>query len=90
MREGLPGVDGSVFQISLFAISLVGASLAPAVMIRLLGWHSTPLSIFLTIALGFVAALIWRVAGYNNVLNEAAIGIATGLLVNFGFSRVGR
>lgn len=83
-------VDGSVFQISLFAISLVGASLAPAVMIRLLGWHCTPLSIFLTIALGFVAALIWRVAGYNNVLNEAAIGIATGLLVNFGFSRFGR
>ncbi len=75
-------LDRSVVSLVLSSISLLGAGLAPAVMIRVLGWRRTNLSVPLSILAGFVTAALWKVLGLGAFLNEAAPGILAGLGAN--------
>ncbi len=75
-------LHGTVVNQALFSVSLMGAGLAPAVIIKLMGWQHQAASLLLTVFGGLVGALLWVAMGYHTVLNEAAIGIASGLLVH--------
>jgi len=77
-------VQSSVFVLSAFAVSFLAATVGVAVMLKIV----KPSVSFYTIntvllTSGFVA-ILWRVLGYNNYLNEAfpslVIGICIGLL----------
>ena len=76
-------LDRSVVTLVLSSISLLGAALAPAVMIRVLGWRRTGGSVIAAIIIGFITAALWKFFGLGAVLNEAAPGIAAGLAGNF-------
>jgi Na+/proline symporter len=76
-------LDRSVFGLALSSISLMGSSLAPAVIIRVLGWKATGQSVLASIISGLGAALMWRYMGLSSTINEAAAGIAIGLLAGW-------
>lgn len=83
-------IHGSVVDLALSSVSLLGAGLAPAVMIKVLGWRHSTVSLLTTVIVGATAAVVWKTLGYGALVNEAAIGIAAGLLTNFlaaGFGR---
>ncbi len=76
-------LDASVVSLVLSSISLLGAALAPAMMIRVLGWRRTGGSVIVAILAGFVTAALWKFLGFGAILNEAAPGILAGLGANF-------
>ncbi len=76
-------LDRSVVSLVLASISLLGAGLAPAMMIRVLGWRRTSNSVIISILAGFMTAALWRSLGLGAILNEAAPGILAGLGANF-------
>jgi sodium/proline symporter len=83
-------LNRSVVSLVLSSISLLGAALAPSVMIRVLGWRRTGVSIVVSILAGFTTAALWKFCGYGDALNEAAPGILAGLCANFIFARAER
>lgn len=80
-------LNATVVSLALASVSLMGAALAPAVMIRVLGWRHTPSSLLASIFAGLGTATLWRFFGWPSALNEAAVGLAIGLAVNIVFSR---
>jgi sodium/proline symporter len=76
-------LHGTVLSLALTSVSLMGAGLAAAVMIKVLGWKHTSHSIAGAICVGLAAAIAWRMAGYGAIFNEAGIGIAFGVLTNY-------
>jgi Na+/proline symporter len=78
-------IDGTVVSLALSSVSMMGAGLAAAVMIRIMRWYYTAGSLLCTICTGIAAAALWKYAGMTNYLNEAAAGIACGLAANWIF-----
>jgi sodium/proline symporter len=72
----------SVKDLALSSVGMMGAGLAPAMMIQVLGWRHTGLSLLLSVIFGFGTAALWTSFGYNAIINEAAPGIIVGLAVN--------
>lgn len=83
-------LHSSVFDLALMSVSLLGAGLAPAMMIRVLNWRRTDTSLIAAVFVGFCAAALWRFFGLGGFVNEAAPGIALGLLANFIVLRFSR
>jgi sodium/proline symporter len=81
----------SISQIVLGALSIMGAGLAPAIIIRLMGWQYTPLSIAGSIVAGVASASLWKTLMFYNAavnglhLNESLIGIFVAFAVNAVF-----
>lgn len=75
-------LHGTVLSLALSSVSLMGAGLAAAVMIKVLGWPHSPASIATTICVGLIAAIVWKMIGFGAIFNEAGIGIAFGILAN--------
>ncbi len=76
-------LDSSVVSLVLSSISLLGAALAPAMMVRVLGWRRSGGSVIAAMLAGFAAAALWKFLGFGAILNEAAPGILAGLSANF-------
>lgn len=79
--------QGTVFEIAIASVSLLGAGLAAPVMVKVMGWNRSGASLFLSIIFGLGAAFVWKYAGLGAQLNEAAVGILVGLLVNWFVSK---
>jgi Na+/proline symporter len=75
-------VHTTVVNLALTSVSLMGAGLAPAMMVRVLGWRHSGRSLVLAVAVGIVTATVWRVQGLGGMINEAAPGIVAGLLAS--------
>ena len=76
-------IDASVVDLALTSISLLAAGIAPVVMIKVLEWTHSGLSLLVSIFIGFSIALLWIYLGWNSVISEAAPGILTGLATNY-------
>jgi Na+/proline symporter len=75
--------ESTVFEIALGSISLMGAGLAAAVIVKVLNWQRTGISFLASMVCGFSAAIVWKHYAMDAMLNEAGIGIAVGLLANW-------
>ena len=82
------GLHSSVVDLALSSVSLLGAGLAPAMLIRLLNWRETDTSLIFTVLVGTSTAVLWRFLGLSGFMNEAAPGIAFALLGNFAFTKL--
>lgn len=80
-------VEETVFQLAMTSVSLMGAGLAPAVLIKIFNLNHSALSLILTVSTGFLASLAWKIGPYSDLFNEAGIGIFIGLVVNLLFMR---
>jgi Na+/proline symporter len=76
-------VTGTVVSFALTSVSLMAAGVAPAVMIKVMSWRYTAWSLLLSVMFGFLSAATWRFSSIGGLINEAAIGIALGLFVNW-------
>jgi Na+/proline symporter len=75
-------IEGSVMSLVVASVSMLGAGLAPAVMIKVMGWRHTPLSLLVAMLCGLASALAWRYSGLGAHFNESGVGLAIGLLAN--------
>jgi sodium/proline symporter len=73
----------TVVDLALSSVSLLGAGLAPAMLIRVLRWRRTDTSLVVAVFVGTCTAVLWRYSGLSEVMNEAAPGIASALAANF-------
>ena len=76
-------IHGTVVSLALSSVSLMGAGLAPAIMVKVMGWRHTAGSIAAGMLAGLASAIAWKYAGLGSFINEAGIGIACGLAVNW-------
>lgn len=72
----------SVFNVIVTAVSLLGASIGPAVLIKITGIKHSSGSLIATIIVGLLASYAWKLGPYGALMNEAVIGILSGILVN--------
>jgi Na+/proline symporter len=80
-------LHSTVVDLALSSVSLLGAGLAPAMLIRVLNWPRTDTSLIVTVLAGTCTAVLWRYFGLSGSMNEAAPGIAVALLANFILTR---
>jgi hypothetical protein len=76
-------LHGSVVSVALSSISLIGAGLAAAVMIKVMNWRHSAASLLGAITAGVCSAIIWKQLGMSGYFNEAGIGMTVGLAANF-------
>jgi Na+/proline symporter len=80
-------LHNTVVDLALSSVSLLEAGLAPVMLIRVLGWRRTDISLIVTVLVGSCTAILWRSFGLSGFMNEAAPGISSALLANFIFTR---
>jgi len=83
-------LHSTVVDLALSSVSLMGAGLAPAMLIRVLNWRRTDLSLCIAVVVGTFTAVLWRYLGLSGVMNEAAPGIILALSANFLFASLSR
>jgi len=83
-------LHSTVVDLALASVSLMGAGLAPAMLIRVLNWPRTDISVIVSVAVGICTAILWRYFGLSGTMNEAAPGILLALSANFVFARFSR
>jgi len=76
-------LHSTVVNLALASVSLMGAGLAPAMLIRVLNWRRTDISVITAVIVGTCTAISWRYFGLSGTMNEAAPGIALALAANF-------
>jgi len=75
--------DNTVFTIALSSISLLASGLAAPVLIKIFGLPSTGFSLLMSISLGLISSIVWKVTEMDLVLNETVIGIVVGFSANW-------
>ncbi|KZN43249.1 sodium:solute symporter family transporter [Pseudoalteromonas luteoviolacea] len=73
----------NVFHIIVGSVSLIGASVGSAVMIKVMKWKHNGISLLLSVMVGFLSAFLWRISGIGEVFNESGVGIFCALCTNF-------
>jgi len=73
------GIHGTVVNMALSSVSLMGAGIAGAMIIKVFWWPHTAVSLLFSICAGILSAVIWKYTGMAASLNEAAIGIPIAL-----------
>jgi SSS family solute:Na+ symporter len=77
-------VNGSVFDLVMSSIMLLGSSIAPAMIIKLMQWKNSPLSLFFCILTGLATALLWKYQfALSGHLNETVPAIIVSLTTNW-------
>lgn len=78
--------SASVFELAISSAAFMGAGLAPAMIVRTLGWSRSSNSVIISIAVGILAAAAWKLLGFSSIINEAAPGMALGLVAALVFA----
>jgi Na+/proline symporter len=76
-------IQGRVLTLALSSVSLMGAGLAAAVMVKIMGWNHTTSSLACALSVGLVSAIAWKYSGIATYFNEAGIGMMSGLAANW-------
>lgn len=76
-------IQGTVVSLALSSVSLMGAGLAAAVIIKVLNWRHTSISLLSAIVTGIISAVCWKFLGLGSSFNEAGTGILVALAVNY-------
>ncbi len=81
-------LHGTVFALALLSVSLLGAALAPAMLVRILHLRSTGTSLTASVLAGFTTAALWSYFGLSGTMNEAAPGMLIAFATNFVLARL--
>ncbi len=82
-------LPGSVYSLAIGAVSMIGAAVAGAVIIKLLKIRHTAQSLLCAILAGIAASAIWVQTGLGSIFNETAIGVVASLVVNYATASLG-
>ncbi len=77
-------VNGSVYDLVMSSIMLLGSSIAPAMIIKLMQWKNSPTSLFLCIVTGLTTALLWKYQfALSGHINETVPALVVSLATNW-------
>lgn len=76
-------IHGTVLTLALSSVSLMGAGLASAVIIKVMHWSHTATSLACAMVVGLLSAIVWKYTGMATYFNEAGVGMVSGLAVNW-------
>ena len=76
-------MHGSAYSVALSSMALMGAGLASAVMIKVLGWRHSAASLLCAVIGGIGGAVLWQQSGLGRLLYEPGVGMACGLGINW-------
>jgi sodium/proline symporter len=76
-------IHGSAYNLAPASMPLMGAGLAAAVMIKVLGWRHSAASLLCAVVGGIFIAVLWQQLGLGSFLYESGIGTAGGLVINW-------
>lgn len=76
-------ITGSVASLAISAISFVAAGIAGPMIIKLMRWNHTGLSLTIAMMTGITCSVLWSVLGLSSTLNEAAIGMSVSIIINY-------
>lgn len=82
-------IGGSVVSLALSSVSMVGAGLAMPVVIKVVGWKHTGVSLTAAIVVGVASAVAWVQLGMSQYLNEAPVGMALSAATNWLLLKLG-
>lgn len=71
----------SVFDLVLFAITIMGAGFAPIMLVRVMKWRLTPLLAFAMMLSGVAVGVLWRLEGLHKHVYDALPGIVMAFMV---------
>lgn len=71
----------SVFDLVLFAITIMGAGFAPIMLVRVMKWRLTPLLAFTMMLSGVAVGVLWRLEGLHKHVYDALPGIVMAFVV---------
>jgi sodium/proline symporter len=77
--------DGSVFNMAITAVSLLGATLAGPVLFFIFGQRFTATGLAAGLIAGLGAGIAWVALGLSNTLNESLPGLLAGLITLYAF-----
>jgi sodium/proline symporter len=80
-------LPGNVFSMAIGSISKLGSAVGGPIMIKVMGWRHSALSLLVAILAGIAMAYGWVALGYASFVNEAAVGLAASLLANWTVAR---
>lgn len=83
-------LPGNVFSIAVDSVSKIGAALAGPVMIKLFRWRHNAASLLAAIVVGLGAGYLWKAVGLGAAVNEAGVGVAASLAINWAVIRLFR
>jgi Na+/pantothenate symporter len=83
-------LKGRVMSVTLAGVSMLAASIAPAMIVKVLDWPHSARSLIAAVLGGFAGALIWRAIGGDALVNEAFPGLLAGLAAQFLVHRIDR
>ncbi len=75
--------QSNVATLTLGSISLVGAAIAPAVLVKVIGWRQDGPSLIAAVLAGLAAGVLWRVLGFQAIITEAPVGILAGIAASW-------
>lgn len=79
--------DMNVFELSIMAVSLIGASLAAPMIYCLLFRPFGSLSCQIAIISGLFCGILWKYLGFSNIVNEALLSITVGFMLLLALNR---
>ena len=71
----------SVFDLVLFAITIMGAGFAPIMLVRVMQWTITPSLAVSMMGFGIFVGILWRIQGYHAYVYEALPGMVSAMIV---------
>ena len=74
-------VQSSVFTLSAFAVSFLAATVGVSVLLKIVIHNISVFSINLVLLISGFFAIVWRLLGLNNFVNEAFPSILLGIIV---------
>lgn len=75
--------QNTVFSLAIGSVSIMGAGLAAPVLIKIFDIQRTGFSLLCSIIAGLLSAIVWKLYGFDQIINEAATGIVIGLITNW-------
>nr|VFJ70240.1 MAG: Na+/proline symporter [Candidatus Kentron sp. FM]VFJ70786.1 MAG: Na+/proline symporter [Candidatus Kentron sp. FM]VFK18563.1 MAG: Na+/proline symporter [Candidatus Kentron sp. FM] len=76
-------IGGTVASLVLSSVSMVCAGLAVPVMIKIMDWRHTGVSLMGAVVIGIASAVAWKQLGFSPHLNEAAVGMLLSAAANW-------
>lgn len=81
-------LSSSVFELVVFSISVLSASIGSAMLIAILGIRTNAYALSSSMIAGVSVALSWRYLGYHNAVSDVLPGFITAVLTNYIISNV--
>jgi len=81
-------MEATVFSAALFAATVLTASIGSAMVLLVLNLTRSSTTIFIAVFVGLTTAILWRIMGYDSVVNDGLVGFVVALMVSLGYEKI--